>query len=137
MPDPDGSGPQTSPVTQFGYDSVDNQTAMTDARTHVWQTRYDAVNRVISGITPSGLTTNTVYRIKDAPDPGGTYKNDVTVTDPSGVAALTNLDVLGRKTSDKTGTLIPATYNYDVVGDVTSMTDPAGITVQTLTMGSA
>lgn len=123
QPDPDGEGPLSSPVIGHQYDSVGNEIAMTDARGKLWETAFDASDRVIAETTPTGLVTATDHELSVS----GTYANRVTVTDPFGVDTVTTKNVLGRPVSEKVGTLNATTFEYDVVGNVMRTVDPAGV----------
>ncbi len=123
LPDPDGTGPLASPVIHHAYDAVGNEIQMTDARGKVWQTGFDAADRVIAETTPTGLVTATDYELVSS----GSYVNRVTVTDPFGVDTVTTNNILGRPISERVGTFQPTTYEYDVVGNVIRTTDPAGV----------
>jgi RHS repeat-associated protein len=103
----------------------------------VWTKVYDALNRVVSSsdpiASPNTSTTVTVYD-DTGQDTGGTLGVPTNkVTDPSGVITLTALDLLGRKTSTKVGSPSPTTwlaattYEYDLAGNVTKVTDPTGV----------
>ncbi len=128
LPDPDGSGPIAAPVYSYAYDGADNQTQVTDPLGYVTNTDYDALNRPFQVTSPTGLVSTTNYKLVQA----GTFYNQQNVTDPAGVKTVTQLDILGEKTSVQVGsspTTYTTTYAYDAVGNVTSVTDPAGITV--------
>jgi RHS repeat-associated protein len=123
LPDPDGGGPLLRPVVTHGYDWVDNETSRTDPRGKVWTAAYDAASRLISSTSPEGLLATAEYRLRV----GGAYVNEVVSTSPAGVATVRKVDVLGRTTSERVGTTTATTYLYDVVGNVTRMTDPGGV----------
>lgn len=123
LPDPDGEGPLTPPVIEHAYDAAGNEIQRTDARGKMWQTAYDASDRVIAETTPTGLVTATDHELSAL----GAYVHRTTVTDPSGVATVTRFDVLGRETSERVGTFQPTTFEYDDAGNLVRTTDPAGV----------
>jgi len=130
LPDPDGTGPLASPHIHYAYDRVGNQTSRTDARGKVWSTIYDAANRVVQTTSPANDQVSTVYNDTGQGAGGTLGVPTATVSDPAGVATVTALDLLGRKTSTRVGSLAPTAYAYDAAGDVTQVTDPTGAWVQ-------
>lgn len=122
---PGPAGGTIVPQVTHNYDWADQEISRTDPRNAalLWQTAYDASGRAIASTTPSGLVTATEYRLEDTL---GNYLNQIKTTDPSGVSTVTTLGIQGRTVSEKTGTLDPTTYEYDVVGNVTKVTSPGG-----------
>ncbi|MEG3838505.1 RHS repeat-associated core domain-containing protein, partial [Microcoleus sp. Z1_C3] len=53
-PDPDGSGPLTSPVTSYEYDKNGNQVLMLDPLGRKTEYRYDSRNRLVETVNPDG-----------------------------------------------------------------------------------
>jgi YD repeat-containing protein len=110
------------------YDLADNEIQLTDERGKVWTAVYDALNRVSSQTSPLGAVTTTTYQL-------GSGLNRVLVYTPgatasggdTGAVTTTDMDVLGRKTSEQLEGYDPTTYAYDVLGNGTSMTAPTGI----------
>lgn len=120
LPDPDGAGGASRPVISHEYNWVDLETRRIDARGKSWITSYDALNRAISETSPLGAVTETTYQL-------GSSVNRQFVSSPAGVDVTTDLDVLGRKTSEAIESYDPTTYSYDVLGNTMKVTDPAGI----------
>jgi RHS repeat-associated protein len=127
VPDPANPGQTIRPTVHHVYDWLDNETSRTDVRGKLWRTAYDSLRRVIQTTSPSGLVTSTEYRLSS----GGAYQNRVTnwtpPGNPNGVATVTDLNVLGWKTSERVGSLVATTYAYDPLGNPTLVTDPAGV----------
>lgn len=122
-PDPDGTGPQTSPITRYTYDPNGNLTQVQDARGNTTTYEYDTLNR---------LTKVT------QPDPDGTgpqtgpitlYQYDAVgnlrfVTDPLSHITEYQYDARNRliKLIDpKQGQV---QFEYDLDNNVTAVTDP-------------
>ncbi len=120
-PDPDGASPYANrPTTIYDYDWADNLDAMTDPLSKKWTYDQDALDRRTSVTSPLGAKTTTTYQL-------GSAVNRIVVTDPAGAFTTTDLDVLGRKISEALGSYAETAYTYDVLGNVTKVTDPAGI----------
>jgi RHS repeat-associated protein len=130
VPDPAHPGQTIRPTVHHVYDWLDDETSRTDVRGKIWQTAYDSFRRTIQTTSPTGLVASTEYRLSNA----GAYQNRVTTWtppgNPSGVATVTDLNVLGWKTSEHVGSLAATTYAYDARGNVTQVTDPAGTKAQ-------
>lgn len=133
VPDPANPGQTIRPTVHHVFDWLDNETSRTDVRGKVWLTAYDALRRVVQTISPSQLVTRTEYRLSTAPS-GGSYQNQVTTYTPPGdplqpgtVATVTTFNVLGNKASEKVGTLPATVFLNDAFGNVTQVTDPAGV----------
>jgi len=60
-PDPDGSGPLTSPVTSYEYDRNGNQVLMVDPLGRRTQYRYDSRNRLSETVNPDGTVEKMRY----------------------------------------------------------------------------
>ena len=129
LPDPDGGGALTSPVIQHQWDWVDNETKRIDARGKQWQTAYDAENRVISTTSPLGAVTATTYQLSASGGNGGNGSafSRTIVDNPAGVSSATDYNVLGQEVSETLESYAPTTYEYDVLGNQTKVTDPAGV----------
>ncbi len=127
VPNPANPGQTIRPTVHHVYDWLDNETSRTDVRGKLWRTAYDSLRRVIQTTSPSGLVTSTEYRLSS----GGAYQNRVTTWtppgNPNGVATVTDLNVLGWKTSERVGSIVATTYIYDRLGNVTQVTDPAAV----------
>lgn len=124
LPDPDGAGPLTSPVTVHEYDEMGNETRTTDARGKVWTKTFDAKNRVLTAKDPYLNTSTTSYDDMGLATGGMPGVATVTATPPSGAATVTGFDIPGNKASEKLGTLYPRTFEYDVAGNLTKATEP-------------
>ena len=131
FPDPDAAGSGLAPsVIDYTYDWVGNQLSATDPRNASWitNTTYDAQNRPIQvqGPDPDGagamgrLTTTTEYRLRT----GTAYDQRVTVTSPASVQNVQTADVLGRVSTEKTGSLASSSFTYDQTGKVLTSTSP-------------
>src|SRR5208282_2628072 len=130
-----------SGATAYTYDADGNVATKTDARSITTTSAYDALNRVTSKTysdgTPAasyaydqssalGVTlANTVGRISSE-STAGTY--------PSG--AVFSYDSMGRVLNNSqctpqncSGTAFPIAYSYDLLGDVTSSSNGAGVTL--------
>jgi len=131
LPDPDGAGPLTRPSYSYLYDDDNDRTQETDARNKVWTWTYDARDRVTSATDPLSNVAATAYDDTGTATGGTVGVPAVTATSPAGVAAVAKFDVLGRKTSAQVASLGATAYGYDPAGDVTQVTDPAGVWRQT------
>ncbi|NJK69239.1 MAG: hypothetical protein HC941_24395, partial [Microcoleus sp. SU_5_3] len=60
-PDPDGSGPLSSPVTNYGYDKNGNQVWMLDPLGRKTEYRYDSRNRLVETVNPDGTVEKMRY----------------------------------------------------------------------------
>jgi RHS repeat-associated protein len=127
-PDPDGTGPLSSPVTTHAWNWLDLETQMTDPRGKLWSTTYDALGRVLTRTSPLGAVTSTAYRL-------GTAVNETVVTEPSGADTVTKADVLGRTISVQLESYSATTTAYDVFGSPTLVTDPAGVRTKSVCDG--
>lgn len=127
VPNPANPGQMIRATIHHVYDWLDEETSTTDVRGKVWQTSYDSLRRVVQTTSPSGLVASTEYRLSS----GGSYMNRVTSWtppgNPNGVATVTSLNVLGWKTTEQVGSINSITYAYDPLGNVTLVTDPAGV----------
>jgi len=112
-------------VTTCTYDSVGNQSTVTDANNHTQSYTYDAVGRMLTATAPDGAVTSYGY------DNNG---NLLSITDPNGHAknylydAANELVQIAGQDPDGSGpspTPI-TTFAYDANGNLTSTTDPNG-----------
>lgn len=128
VPNPAVPGTFVNPTIHRVYDWLDDETSMTDPRGKVWQTVYDAFRRPIQTTSPSGLIAATEYRLWST---GVGYDQKTTTWtppgNPTGVATVTKLNVVGWTTSEQMGTIPATTYAYDSRGNLTQITDPATI----------
>jgi RHS repeat-associated protein len=60
-PDPDGSGPLSSPVTSYEYDKNGNQVLMIDPLGRKTEYRYDSRNRLVETVNPDGTVEKMRY----------------------------------------------------------------------------
>ncbi|TAG67879.1 MAG: hypothetical protein EAZ25_05665 [Oscillatoriales cyanobacterium] len=60
-PDPDGSGPLSSPVTSYEYDKNGNQVLMVDPLGRRTEYRYDGRNRLVETVNPDGTVEKMRY----------------------------------------------------------------------------
>jgi RHS repeat-associated protein len=121
------TGQLAQPVITHTWDWLDDETQRVDVRGKTWTYVYDALRRLARTTSPSGLITETEYRLKT----GTSYDHKVTTWTPpgasGGVATVSTRDVLGRETQLKTGTLDATTYAYDGLDRLTQVTDPASV----------
>ncbi|HZD04249.1 MAG TPA: hypothetical protein VE173_05005, partial [Longimicrobiales bacterium] len=119
----------------YTYDAAGNLESRSDPRNPawVWSYTYDALNRRISETSPTGLTTATTYTLtrEDPGTPEMDWSSTIEVEAPSHATATTTFDVLGRTIAEQVANRPPTTYEYDVVGNVTKVTDPAGVWTET------
>jgi RHS repeat-associated protein len=120
LPDPDRTGPLARPVVTHAWNWADLGTSMTDARGKTWSTGYDQLSREISRTSPLEAVSSTTYLL-------GSSTNRVVADAPAGASVTTDLDVLGRTTSETLEAYNSTTYAYDVLGNLTQTTDPAGV----------
>ncbi|HEX5153589.1 MAG TPA: RHS repeat-associated core domain-containing protein [Parafilimonas sp.] len=115
----------------YGYDDFGNRTSVTDELNHTWTTVYDEFKRPISKTDPLNRTTTYEY---DLPNNvcgcrhGG--NNPTAIILPSGKTTRIQYDVEWQMISETIGfgTTDSATtfYEYDKVGNLTTVTDPNG-----------
>jgi RHS repeat-associated protein len=131
LPDPDGPGPLTAPVTRTGYDSANRKVSMTDPLLRVTQYAYDSLDRPTVVTLPdldgnqqtASHTTQTLYY--------DVSQSQVTV-DARGQRTTTLFDALGRliqETKPAATTGVAATapitrFTYDNAGNIVGVTDP-------------
>ena len=120
LPDPDAAGSgQPSPVIQHQWNWADLETKLIDARTKQWTSTYDAVGRIKTQTSPQGAVTTSTYQLD-------TTHNRTVQTSPAGVDLVTDFDILGRKVAEQLESYTATQYSYDVLGNQTKVTDPAG-----------
>jgi RHS repeat-associated protein len=121
------TGQLAQPTITHTWDWLDDETQRVDVRGKTWTYLYDALRRLTKTTSPSGLVTDTEYRLRT----GTTYDHKVTTWTPpgatGGVPTVSTLDVLGRETQLKTGTLVATIYAYDGLDRRTQVTDPASV----------
>jgi RHS repeat-associated protein len=133
QPDPDGSGPETSPVTTDTYDRAGDVLSQTDPNDNLTSYVYDRHGRKTETIQPSvsdGTSTATPIATTSYDDDG----NVISTTDPNDHTTTTDYDALNRKSEviqpdpDGSGPETSPTsfYAYDADGNLTKVTDPNG-----------
>lgn len=144
LPDPDGAGPLSAPVSAWGYDSRGNlefETRFFVGQGGVLagdpnrssQFSYDALGRKIREIQPDPDGSGPLTR----PVTSWTYDADgnlLSLTDPRGSITSYTVDALGRKTSETTpdpdgsGALLPLKtgFVYDRAGNLRYTVAPGG-----------
>ena len=108
-------------VTELQYDALGHPYKTSNpyrrwlSETAIWTTTlFDSLGRVISVTTPDGAVVNTSY-----------LGNTVSVTDQTGKARKSVTDALGRLVTiyeDPSGVNYQTSYAYDVLDDLTSVT---------------
>jgi len=129
LPDPDGAGPLTSPITTFQYDAAGNQTAIIDPRNNLTAFTYDVFNKIITTTNALGEQQQALY------DVAGQL---VATANALGHATYTRYDERGRIQSlrladpDGSGSQVAAVtkFEYDVAGNLVKQTDPRGFVTQ-------
>ena len=121
------TGLLAEPVITHTWDWLDDEVQTTDVRGETWTYLHDSMRRLIRTTSPSGLVSETEYRLRT----GSSYDHKVTTWTPpgasGGVATVSTRDVLGRETQLKVGTLDATTYAYDGLDRLTQVTDPASV----------
>ena len=129
LPDPDGTGSLSVPVTTYTYDAVGNRLTLTDPVSNTTTWAYDLLNRVIS-------ETNALNHAR-------TYTYDalshvLSMTDRIGRLTDYVYDHLGRQTAEKwyddanrTTLLRTISYTYDAASRLTQVSDPDSTTLYT------
>ena len=118
-------------TTRYVYDAAHNLTQLTNAKGNHWTYTYDTLNRRTSETDPLGHTTTFAYdalsRLTDLTD-----ANDITTR--YGYDALDRLVAVIQNAQDSSGqpmgpdTHVTTTYDYDLVGNLTTITDANGHT---------
>jgi RHS repeat-associated protein len=113
-PDPDGSGPLTSPVTSYGYDKSGNQVWMLDPLGRRTQYRYDSRNRLSETVNPDG----TVEKMRYDSD-----NNQTANVDAKGNRTNKVYDARGRliREVDATGKI--TRFEYDAANQMVAQVD--------------
>lgn len=124
--------PDVSPTFRtFAYDEFGNRVKVTDELGHEWTTQYDEFRRVKSKTDSLNRVTQYAYDL-----PGGTcgcvhsQNKPTQITLPSGKIIKIEYDLEWQKTKETVGFGTPdaatTMYGYDLVGNLTKMTDPRG-----------
>ena len=123
LPDPDGSGPASAPVTSVVYDALGRETSVTNPDGTIRQRSYDVFDRVTTTTDELGRVTTYTYDKLNRP-------LLVTRPDPDGSGPLPaptgsfSYDVLGRVVARTDAAGNTTSYTYDALGNVLSVTDP-------------
>jgi RHS repeat-associated protein len=128
LPDPDGGGGLTSPLTRYGYDLDGNLVSVTDARNNVTLYQYDALNRLVQVTLPdpdgSGALVAPVIRY------GYDFVGNVTaVTDPLNRVTQYRYDARNRLIQVIDPLNQSTSYGYDLDDNLIRVTD--GLSNQT------
>ena len=101
-------------LTRYEYDGNGNLTKLTDPRSAVTQTAFDALNRVKQVTDALNGVTKTAYDLRD---------NPVSVTDPRLHATTYSVNGFGFVTSVVSPDSGTTSFTYDLAGNVKSRTD--------------
>ncbi len=154
LPDPDGAGALTSPVTTVAYDSLGRPVTLTNPDSSTQTFTYNTADQMLTATDELGRVTTYTYDNLDRtktvtlpdPDGAGALTSPVTtvvynvgslvttVTDPKGYVtsyAYDNVDRLTQVTRpdpDGAGSLTSPVWQFafNVAGLMTSQTDPLG-----------
>lgn len=101
-------------TTSYVYDKVDNRRQVTDARSKVWGTTFDALNRVVAETDPESHSVQYAYAA-----------NDQLTTHIDGNALQTTrvIDGFGQTIQETSPDRGVRTYWYDAAGRMTKLTD--------------
>jgi RHS repeat-associated protein len=110
---PDGATESTA------YDAAGHVTSYTDADGNVTSYTYDAAGQILTRTTPGGLVTSYTYT------PAGQVG---TVTKPDGTTIANVYSPVGRILSSTPSTGTPSEFAYDALGRRVTMQDASGIT---------
>ena len=139
--DPDGDGPEESPITTYEYDDEGNQEAMVDPLGRRTEYVYDERNRLVEMIYPDGSTERMGYDVDNNPisttDAEGN-KSDrlfdargrmISQTDPLGNTTTLEYDGANQLIAQVDANNKRTEFEYDELGRQTTVTDEAGTTV--------
>lgn len=122
MPDPDGIGGASSPVTSYSYDAVGNVLEITDPLGKVTTYTYDDLHRLIEEQQPDPDGAGALGR----PTTAYTYDavgNLLTLTDPVGNTTTWTYDRLSRQLTDTNELGQTRTFVYDAMSNLVERTD--------------
>ncbi|MDP2129901.1 MAG: RHS repeat-associated core domain-containing protein [Erythrobacter sp.] len=103
--------------TRLGYDKVSNLAGFTDPNGAATTSAFDALDRVISKLTPDGGTQASTYDKQD---------NALTFTDPIAVTTQFTYNGFGEVIRENSPDRGANTYEYDAAGRLTKSTDGRG-----------
>ncbi|MBL8815478.1 MAG: RHS repeat protein, partial [Planctomyces sp.] len=154
LPDPDGAGSLTSPVTTLAYDSLGRLVTVTNPDSSTQTFTYSTADQLLTSTDELGRVTTNTYDTLDRlltvtqpdPDGAGSLTSPVTtlsynagslltsVTDPKGYVTSYAYDAVDRLTQmtrpdpDGAGSLTAPVWQFafNVAGLMTSRTDPVG-----------
>ncbi|WP_162149144.1 RHS repeat-associated core domain-containing protein [Asticcacaulis benevestitus] len=127
-------GGASTTSTRLGYDKVSNLTQTTDGRDKVWQTGFDALNRVIEETNPEAekvkygyAANNTLTSHKDGRDLETTritngFGEVIREVSPDKGTTTYWYDAAGRLTKTQDADTVETNYAYDNAGRLTSRT---------------
>ncbi|WP_223300941.1 FG-GAP-like repeat-containing protein [Oscillatoria nigro-viridis] len=136
-PDPDGSGPLSSPVTSYEYDKNGNQVLMLDPLGRKTEYRYDSRNRLVETVNPDGSKEKMRYdsdnnqtasfdakgnRTNKVYDARGRLIREV---DPSDKVTRFEYDVANQMVAQVDANSSRTEYKYDDLGRRTDVTEGA------------
>ncbi|MEG3928320.1 RHS repeat-associated core domain-containing protein, partial [Microcoleus sp. T3_D1] len=113
-PDPDGSGPLTSPVTSYEYDLNGNQVLMVDPLGRRTEYRYDSRNRLVETVNPDGTVEKMRY---DADN------NQTASFDAKGNRTNKVYDARGRLIREVDAAEKVTRFEYDVANQLKAQVD--------------
>lgn len=140
-PDPDGSGPLTSPVTSYEYDKNGNQVLMVDPLLRRTEYRYDSRNRLVETVNPDGTVEKMRYDADNNQtgniDAKGNRTNKVydargrliREVDPSEKVTRFEYDVANQMVAQVDANSSRTEYKYDDLGRQTDVTEGAQTTI--------
>ena len=109
-------------VTQsYTYDTMGRMLSETDGNGNTTSYEYDSLGRVVKTINPDGSQILTSYDISK-------QKNDIIVTNETGVVTRYVYDKLGNISAVYVNDIFKESYTYDSVMRVASQTDANGTT---------
>jgi RHS repeat-associated protein len=121
--DPDGTGPQTGPITRYTYDANGNLIQVQDARGNLTQYAYDVLNRLIQVTQPDpdGAGSLTGYVTRYQYDAVGNLRF---VIDPLNRTTEYQYDARNRLVRIIDPRQGQIQFEYDLDNNVTAVTDP-------------
>ena len=125
QPDPDGTGSQSAPVTNYTYDANSLRVTETNPLGKVTTWTFDKLNRMtqITQPDPDGAGSLTSPITKFAYD---ALSRRTSLTDPDNNVTSWVYDGLNRVTSETNALSKVESFGYNAAGDLTSRTDRNG-----------